>query len=501
MEIASKQAGYYPLMSIMFINSFIDLGHKITLQNAIFKVYDGPLQIALTAIINGLILLPFILFYRSSGLVSDKYPKALIIRWASVSALVISMFILLSYFLGLFWFSYFLTFILAIQSAYVGPAKYGLIKELVNNSSLTSANALAQALVTTGILLGTFVFTLGFETLYQKAHQESLNGLLYNLTPLGIAIVAMSLFECFFAWRIPNTNQSMEPFIEKKHQQGLKPITNDTLLWPVAIGLTVFWSVGQMLLATYPSFAEDVLRIENTIVIQSLMLMLGIGIMAGAFISRFITGNCISLAFVPISGLFIILALTLLPVTTHLPTVFILFFMIGFMGGVFIVPLNTVFQFCTPETELGNNLAGLNLIKNIGMISCLGLTVASAFFDVPANHLLYIILFISLAGIGYLFWRVPYSFSAFKGFKHTLGKKIIVTGFDEVDGAQLNNLRFDNNDSQVKAILQFIYPRKVEDGYLQGGINGQKKPSTQESEMDIDVQILDKSIHIDFKAK
>jgi hypothetical protein len=38
MEIASKQAGYYPLMSIMFINSFIDLGHKITLQNAIFKV-------------------------------------------------------------------------------------------------------------------------------------------------------------------------------------------------------------------------------------------------------------------------------------------------------------------------------------------------------------------------------------------------------------------------------------------------------------------------------
>ncbi|MCY4044427.1 MAG: MFS transporter [Cellvibrionales bacterium] len=487
-------------MSIMFINSFIDLGHKITLQNAIFKVYDGPLQIALTAIINGLILLPFIVFYRSSGLLSDKYSKALIVRWASVSALVISLLILLSYFLGLFWFSYALTFILAVQSAYVSPAKYGLIKELVNNSALTSANALAQALVTTGILLGTFVFTLGFESIYQKTHTESLNGLLVNLTPLGFAIVSMSILECIFAWRIPETNRTMQPFSERRHQQGLKPITRDKLLWPVAIGLTVFWSVGQMLLATYPSFAEDVLQIENTIVIQALMLMLGIGIMIGSFISRFITSNCISLAFVPVSGAFILIAIALLPITTHLPSVFILFFMIGFMGGVFIVPLNTVFQFCTPASELGNNLAGLNLIKNIGMIACLGLTVIAALFDMPANHLLYIILLTSLIGIGFLFWQVPYSFTALKGFKHIFGKQLIVKGFDEVDGSSLKSLTFDSTDPINREIVQFIYPRKVNAHSVQGDILFEAdQPNTQNSQQNIAINVSTDSVVIQFK--
>ena len=48
---------------VVFLNAFTDLGHKIIIQNTIFKVYDGDTQIVLTAIVNGLILLPFILMF------------------------------------------------------------------------------------------------------------------------------------------------------------------------------------------------------------------------------------------------------------------------------------------------------------------------------------------------------------------------------------------------------------------------------------------------------
>ncbi len=44
---------------MMFLNAFVDLGHKIIIQNTLFKTYDGDTQILLTAIVNALILLPF----------------------------------------------------------------------------------------------------------------------------------------------------------------------------------------------------------------------------------------------------------------------------------------------------------------------------------------------------------------------------------------------------------------------------------------------------------
>ena len=36
-----KIAGFTPYIFIVFLNSMTDLGHKIVLQNTIFKAYEG----------------------------------------------------------------------------------------------------------------------------------------------------------------------------------------------------------------------------------------------------------------------------------------------------------------------------------------------------------------------------------------------------------------------------------------------------------------------------
>jgi hypothetical protein len=41
-----------PYFLIVFLNASVDLGHKIVLQNTIFKTYDGTELMVLTAIIN-----------------------------------------------------------------------------------------------------------------------------------------------------------------------------------------------------------------------------------------------------------------------------------------------------------------------------------------------------------------------------------------------------------------------------------------------------------------
>lgn len=55
----------------------MDLGHKIIIQNTIYKAYEGSEQLFLNAIVNALILLPFILMLSPSGFLADKYPKIL----------------------------------------------------------------------------------------------------------------------------------------------------------------------------------------------------------------------------------------------------------------------------------------------------------------------------------------------------------------------------------------------------------------------------------------
>ncbi|MGB1110938.1 MAG: hypothetical protein ACPG4N_11315, partial [Gammaproteobacteria bacterium] len=61
---------------MIFLNAFVDLGHKIVIQNTLFKSYDGDTQIILTAVVNALILLPYVMLFTPSGYLADKYPKA-----------------------------------------------------------------------------------------------------------------------------------------------------------------------------------------------------------------------------------------------------------------------------------------------------------------------------------------------------------------------------------------------------------------------------------------
>ncbi|HHD84277.1 MAG TPA: hypothetical protein ENK93_05300, partial [Campylobacteraceae bacterium] len=68
--------GALPYIVVILLNAIVDLGDKIVLQNTIFKVYNGSEQIVLTALVNALILLPFVMFFTPAGFISDRFSKA-----------------------------------------------------------------------------------------------------------------------------------------------------------------------------------------------------------------------------------------------------------------------------------------------------------------------------------------------------------------------------------------------------------------------------------------
>ena len=70
-----KVTGFLPYLAIAFLNASVDLAHKITIQNVLLKTYSGDTLFILTAVINAMILLPFIFLFSPSSFINDKFAK------------------------------------------------------------------------------------------------------------------------------------------------------------------------------------------------------------------------------------------------------------------------------------------------------------------------------------------------------------------------------------------------------------------------------------------
>ena len=410
-----KLPGAMPYLIVVFLNAFVDLGHKITIQNTIFKVYDGDTQIILTALINGLILLPFILLFSPAGFIADRYAKNAVMRVAAWAAIGITLGITVCYYLGWFWPAFILTFLLAIQSAIYSPAKYGYIKTLFGKEHLAEANGLVQAITIAAILLGTFAFSILFEAMFPVASDKSLG--LVAIAPIGWILVINSIFELIMAYRLPELDQgdASQSFSASDYVSGrsmktnIQPVTRNRVIRLSVIGLAVFWSVGQVMLAAFPAFAKETLGVTNTIVIQGILAATGIGIAIGSTLAGKWSKSRVETGLIPIGAAGISIGLILLPQLQSTTTLFLDFLFIGLMGGLFIVPLNALIQFSAKDHELGKVLAGNNLIQNISMLGFLLLTVLFAVIGISSQWLLAIIALVAVVGGFYTIYQLPQS--------------------------------------------------------------------------------------------
>ncbi len=122
-----KIVGVVNYLIVVFLNAFTDLGHKIIIQNTIFKVYDGDMQIVLTAIVNALIILPFIMAFSPTGFLADRFPKNEIMKYSALFAVFITLAITYAYYNGHFFMAFTFTFYSLFRVQIYGPPKIWLI--------------------------------------------------------------------------------------------------------------------------------------------------------------------------------------------------------------------------------------------------------------------------------------------------------------------------------------------------------------------------------------
>ena len=466
-----KIPGWSIYIAIVFLNAMTDLGHKIVLQNTIFKAYSGSELIILTALVNALILLPFIFLFSPSGYISDKYSKTKVIKVAAFAAIIITALITLSYYLGLFWLAFGLTFILAAQSAIYSPAKYGLIKEMLGSRLLASGNGVVQAVTVISILLGAVIYSIFFEMLL-NSNAATPSEILKHIAPLGFLLVAASVLEYYLASKlekiIPKTATKSGEFKPKMYfnftylKQNLRNIHESSIVWESIIGLSVLWGIAQVVVAIFGEYLKSTLGITNTVIAQGLLTLSGIGMIFGSLFAARVSKDFIEIGTIPLGAFGIALTLFTIPSVNSLELLGALLFAFGFFAGIIMVPLNSLIQFFTPNKELGTVLAGSNFMQNIFMFIFLIITALFGYFNISTKTLFYLIAMVALGAMVYTLITMPQSLVRYIiRMIVKMRYKIDVYGIENLE-SQRGILLLGNHISFLDwAILQIAYSRQI----------------------------------------
>ncbi len=406
--------GALPYIVVIFLNAIVDLGDKIVLQNTIFKVYNGSEQIVLTALVNALILLPFVMFFTPAGFISDRFSKARVLHYASRVSLVIVLLILLAYYFGLFKTSLFLTFLLAAQSAFFSPAKYGLIKELFGKERLTEGNGIVQAVTIIAILLSSLLFSLLFESMLTGTETDA-SEILSKVWPITLLLVAAALLQVWLTTKIPTIVEGDErlkfDFDKYKRlgylRENFAIVTRNRVIIESILGLGIFFGVSQVVLAIFGVHLKEVAGEQNTAIAQGIMALAGLGIAAGSLITAKLSEKYIETGLIPLGAAGVMLSIYAITKTADLWLLGAEFFAFGLFGGFLIVVLNALIQYRARYHELGRVMATSNFVQNWFMLLFLGLTMYSALHDTDTQTLFHILIAVVGVGALYAFLTLP----------------------------------------------------------------------------------------------
>ena len=414
-----RTAGFLPYLAIAFLNAGVDLAHKITIQNVLLKSFDGDTLVILTALINAMILLPFIFLFSPAAFINDKFSRTKVIRLSALAAVGISALICLCYAIGEFYMAFALTLLLAAQSAVYSPAKYSIIKSIVGTEQLGMANGIIQALTIIAILFSSFAFSFFFESHYIASNDP--NVVLQSVWGIGIALIAFSALEAYFAFKIPFFPQtaelSEEKFSAKQYaslhylKENIRTLRQNKNIWLSVIGLSLFWGVSQVIVAAFPAHYKAIFHADNAIVIQAILAVSGLGLILGSYVAGKMSYLHIELGIVPVGAVGIFISLFCLTLTDSNLFLTICSFAFGFFGGLFIVPLNATIQYFAPEAISGKIMAGNNFMQNVLMVAFLLLSILFVKLSLSTTNLLIFASLVCLVGSFYAMLQLPHLFT------------------------------------------------------------------------------------------
>jgi acyl-[acyl-carrier-protein]-phospholipid O-acyltransferase/long-chain-fatty-acid--[acyl-carrier-protein] ligase len=146
----------------------------------------------------------------------------------------------------------------------------------------------------------------------------------------------------------------------------------DKPLWLTVIGISYFWFLGALLQLDVILLGKEVMALDGAR-IGLLQAALAIGIAVGSIAAGRLSGDKVELGLVPIGSIGIgVSALLLAAAAPSFAAVCAALVLLGFFGGLFIVPLNAFLQQRAATEERGRLIATNNFLNMVGVLLASG---------------------------------------------------------------------------------------------------------------------------------
>ena len=417
---------FAPLMATQFFNAFNDNLYKTALVLfVVYSVYNDEQHEALFSGLASLIfIVPFVILSALAGQLADTHDKAAIIRrvklceigWATLGAAGLFMawqgIAVHAFAIPLLLFVVFLS---ATQSTFLGPIKYAILPQHLEQDEVLPGTGLIEAGTYLAILSGTIL--AGFIPVEWAM----------------VLIVATAIAGYFVSRRVPDAPPQsdyqmhyplLEPFAARtrsslKRALGFVPVAiadqavmswrlvRDTMnhreIWLAIIAISFFWTIGAVLFIQFPPLAKNHLLASKEVA-SLFLVVFSIGIAVGSVGINTLLKGQVSARYAPLAvvvmgafvlGFYLIAkgwpaheSGLLLPVGAWVlePLAIPLLLMllgIATAGGFFVVPLYAFLTTRCAHDAAARTIAANNIVNSLAMVGGSLLAIGLTLMGIP----------------------------------------------------------------------------------------------------------------------
>lgn len=335
---------------------------------------------------TSLLFLPYVLLAPLAGYLNDRYAKTMWLTGGNALKLLGTGLCALSVWFGPVWqgAGYLLV---GVGACLYGPAKYGILPEILPRERLVKANGTVELLTLVAILGGAIAGSV-------------LSDVCKDRVPVSFAVVG-GIFAVATWLNLLMAPTVGRPEVRLGQSVGefaghLRDLLHSPRLSRVLIGTALFWVCGAAMKINFQPWGLAVLHLPDNTQIALLGLWLSVGVMIGSLLAgqwhqvgrlrrtrRYggaLAGLLALLWSVESLGFWRSPVVNLGPLHLVVPVVALLV-ATGVAAGLFLIPLNAALQAESAPTKLGKTIAAQNLFDNLGML----LAAAGVFAGVKAG--------------------------------------------------------------------------------------------------------------------
>jgi len=365
---AARVVSFWAMTATQFLGAFNDnLFKQLVLLLAVVSAAGGE-SVDRQSLAAGVFALPFILFSGFGGFLSDRISKRRIIVFCKMAEIVVMLLAATAFYSGAsLELLLGVLFCMGMQSAFFGPAKYGVLPEMVRPRNLPPANGVIQMTTFVAIIFG----TAGAGRL-----KEWLGDDLWIAGVMCVGVAIAGTITSLLIRPIPAAEPKLKfsPSALLIRRDTWSMLRGDRSLMGALLVSSLFWLVGGLILPAINALGMRVLEVGDART-SFLAAFLGGGIAVGCVVAGVISRGRVSFGMMRLGCAGVIIASGLIAIT-HADGSHWLGFdssrwvlvALGASAGLFAVPLQVFLQARPPEGQKGRMIGAMNLLNWIAIL-------------------------------------------------------------------------------------------------------------------------------------